>query len=287
MKVRNLSWLLIGGVILTVLLYAGFLIFLTWPIGELSINSSGVFGDSFGLLTSLFSGLAFAGLIITIVMQRDELALQRQELNLTREELNGQKHEMQAQNETLKIQRFENTFFKMLEFLDACRNDVYYRGFRGQGVQGRDAIKAMYEYFTEGFLCNYEQDSNFNQVRTFKYESKSKDGIAEMYNGFYAEYGDELGQYYRTLYNVLKLIDSAEYINEKTIYRNLLRAQLSRFELLLLFYNCLSEFGKDKMAPLVKKYNLLKHLENTLLPEENQHIWEDFKNDVIKSNVAK
>lgn len=114
MSLRNLSWLLIGGVICTVIIYAGALIALTWPISEISISKSGVFGDSFGLLTSLFSGLAFAGLIITIVMQRDELALQRQELNLTREELFGQKQEMQNQNETLRIQRFENTFFKML-----------------------------------------------------------------------------------------------------------------------------------------------------------------------------
>jgi hypothetical protein len=46
-----------------------------------------LFGESFGPLDTLFSGLAFAGLIYTIALQRKELQLQREELRLTREEL--------------------------------------------------------------------------------------------------------------------------------------------------------------------------------------------------------
>ncbi len=276
MKIRSLSWLMIGGVVSAVLIYGGVLLALTWPISELSISSSGVFGDSFGVLTSLFSGLAFAGLIITIVMQRDELALQRQELNLTREELSGQKEEMRAQNETLKVQRFENTFFKMLEFLEGCRHDVFYQGFQRPSVEGRDAIKALYDAFTEGFLCNWVQDSSFNQQRVFKDECKTLEGVSAEYSNFYVKYGDELGQYYRTLYNLLKLVDRADFIDDKTVYTNLVRAQLSRYELLLLFYNCISIFGIEKMAPLIKRYNILKHLESTMLPEENKEIWDTF-----------
>lgn len=276
MSLRNLSWLLIGGVICTVIIYAGALIALTWPISEISISKSGVFGDSFGLLTSLFSGLAFAGLIITIVMQRDELALQRQELNLTREELFGQKQEMQNQNETLRIQRFENTFFKMLEFMEACRNDVFYQVFQRQSVQGRDAIKSIYNAFTDGYICNWVQDKSLNQSRVFKEECITRKGIADEYNNFYVKYGDELGRYYRTLYNTLKLVDRADFIEDRFVYTNLVRAQLSRYELLLLFYNCLSDYGQTKMAPLVKKYKILKHLECSMLPEENHDLWDAF-----------
>lgn len=267
---------MIGGVVSAVLIYGGVLLALTWPISELSISSSGVFGDSFGVLTSLFSGLAFAGLIITIVMQRDELALQRQELNLTREELSGQKVEMRAQNETLKVQRFENTFFKMLEFLENCRNDVFYQGFQRPPLEGRDAIKALYDSFTNTFLCRWVQDSNFKQIRVFKDECKSREGVSEEYSNFYVKYGDELGQYYRTLYNILKLVDRADFLDDKTVYTNLVRAQLSRYELLLLFYNCVSVFGIEKMAPLIRKYNMLKHLESTVLLEEHKEIWDTF-----------
>lgn len=96
MSVKKLSMLLIGGVLLTVIGYAALIIGLTWPITELSVEKSGVFGDSFGLLTSLFSGLAFAGLIITIVMQKNELALQREELKLQRAALENQVAELKS-----------------------------------------------------------------------------------------------------------------------------------------------------------------------------------------------
>jgi hypothetical protein len=47
----------------------------------------GTFGDMFGAVNALFSGLAFAGIIYTITLQRQELSLQREELALTRNEL--------------------------------------------------------------------------------------------------------------------------------------------------------------------------------------------------------
>ncbi|HCE3101836.1 TPA: putative phage abortive infection protein [Vibrio parahaemolyticus] len=279
MKIKSLSLLLIGGVVCAVLLYGGALIALTWPINNLSISSSGVFGDSFGVLTSLFSGLAFAGLIITIVMQRDELSLQRQELNLTREELSGQKEEMKAQNETLQIQRFENTFFKMLEFLDNCRRDIVFSSLHGRSYEGRDAIEKLYQILITSYFSTWSQQ-DFDRKSEFNDECRNLEGIVKEYNKFYEKNGDDLGQYYRTFYNLLKLVDRADFISDKSVYTNLLRAQLSRYELLLLFYNCISGYGSEKMAPLVKKYNILKYLEISLLPRENIDVFEEF----IESN---
>lgn len=42
--------------------------------------TSGTFGDTFGGTNALFSGLAFAALVFTLVLQKKELALQRTEL---------------------------------------------------------------------------------------------------------------------------------------------------------------------------------------------------------------
>jgi uncharacterized membrane protein YciS (DUF1049 family) len=50
-------------------------------------QTRGQFGDVFGAVNALFSGLAFAGLIYAILLQREDLALQRTELQLTRQEL--------------------------------------------------------------------------------------------------------------------------------------------------------------------------------------------------------
>ena len=70
----------------------------------------GTFGDQFGAVNALFSGLAFAGLIYTIILQRHDLKLQRrdlrlqrEELALTRKEMEEQTAEFEKQNETLSL----------------------------------------------------------------------------------------------------------------------------------------------------------------------------------------
>jgi hypothetical protein len=70
------------------------LVFLAWALFGLlpmmmmeTPEKSGLVGDTFGAVNALFSGLAFAGLLITLMMQRDELKLQREELQLQREEM--------------------------------------------------------------------------------------------------------------------------------------------------------------------------------------------------------
>jgi hypothetical protein len=50
-------------------------------------SDRGTFGDLFGAVNALFSGLAFAGLIYTIVLQRNDLEFQKNEIALNRSEL--------------------------------------------------------------------------------------------------------------------------------------------------------------------------------------------------------
>src|SRR5262245_6616537 len=59
-----------------------------WP-------DKGAFGDSFGAVSALFSGFAFAALVFTIMLQREELRLQREEL----------KHQQTEMVETRKLLR--------------------------------------------------------------------------------------------------------------------------------------------------------------------------------------
>lgn len=58
-----------------------------FPGSATSFNAAGTFGDSFGVVNSLFSALAFAGVIVTMILQTEELKLQRRELDETQEEL--------------------------------------------------------------------------------------------------------------------------------------------------------------------------------------------------------
>lgn len=64
----------------------------------------GLFGDSFGVANTLFSGLALAGIIIALFMQREELELQREELRATREELKHQREALELQASALQRQ---------------------------------------------------------------------------------------------------------------------------------------------------------------------------------------
>ncbi|MBI5790399.1 MAG: hypothetical protein HZA63_02880 [Rhodocyclales bacterium] len=64
----------------------------------------GLFGDSYGALNALFSGLAFAGVIATLLLQRQELSYQREELELTRAELQRAASAQEATSETIAEQ---------------------------------------------------------------------------------------------------------------------------------------------------------------------------------------
>lgn len=60
----------------------------------LDYEKSGQFGDQFGAVNALFSGLAFLGLIVTITFQTRDLRLQTEALKLQIEEFKEQKEEM-------------------------------------------------------------------------------------------------------------------------------------------------------------------------------------------------
>lgn len=108
----------------------------------------GQFGDLFGSVNSLFSGLAFAGLVITIIQQRHDSQLQRQAINQSKKDIN-------QQNETMKIERFENTFFKMLEVQQSIVNDLYAADSHKEWVKqdnssGRSAAEVLTKYEYRG-----------------------------------------------------------------------------------------------------------------------------------------
>jgi hypothetical protein len=78
-----------GGVILFLVLYL--ILVFSW-LGKM--ETRGQFGDLFGGLNALFTGLAFAGVICTILFQSNELKLQREELKLQRDELGLTRNEL-------------------------------------------------------------------------------------------------------------------------------------------------------------------------------------------------
>jgi uncharacterized membrane protein len=77
------------------------------------LSQRGQFGDLFGSVNALFSGLAFASLLYTILLQLEQTKLQREELSLQREELKLQRQEMAASRAELANQaRAQYALFK-------------------------------------------------------------------------------------------------------------------------------------------------------------------------------
>jgi hypothetical protein len=94
---------------------------------EQTLQERGQFGDLYGSINALFSGLAFAGVVIAILLQREELQLQRQELKETRSEMKrsteAQNRAQKALNKTIYAQSF-----KVARDIIEDSNVVYARG---------------------------------------------------------------------------------------------------------------------------------------------------------------
>lgn len=116
-KLRSLYVIMIIIIIVFLLYLIGISIFFDkW-------QTSGVFGDSFGAINALFSGLAFAGIIYTILLQRKELALQRLELIETRIEL---KRAADAQEKSEKALVEQTRSMKLTAKLNALNALIEY-----------------------------------------------------------------------------------------------------------------------------------------------------------------
>jgi hypothetical protein len=104
-------------------------------------------GDMFGGLNALFTGLAFAGVIVTILLQREELALQRRELEMTRDELAGarkaQEHQVLSQAASVEL-----TVLNTLA-AEALRKEQSYTEQHSLGVYQKEDGRSIAEWIKD------------------------------------------------------------------------------------------------------------------------------------------
>lgn len=95
---KILSYIIIGIVLIWALSGVLTMIFLDqW-------SDRGTFGDLFGAINSLFSGLALAGLVYSIYANRQEIQLQREEIELNRKELIKSRKTQEKSEKSLEAQ---------------------------------------------------------------------------------------------------------------------------------------------------------------------------------------
>ena len=223
--------------------------------GGLADNHSrwGEFGDYLGgILNPIFALLALLALLFTIVLQSRELR------NSTRE-LPTSALALKEQSASLKTQNFERTFFAMVRLHHDIIKDLdlvtarHGRPSPGSSTVGRDCFRVFFDK-----LKSDHEDA----TRTFTGHGQQII-VQNAYLRFYEKHQHDVAHYFRNLHRILKFVDESAVAN-KTEYTGILRAQLSSYELALLFYNALHPAG-DKLKQHVERYAMLENLNLELL----------------------
>lgn len=233
--------------ILLILVFVGVVI--AWVINANNVydakgNDLGVYGDKFGAVNALFSGLAFAGIIFTILLQRNELKLQREESREARKEFTQQ--------------NFENTFFNLLKnqqlilskisgkslIIDKHVTDISSISGSGAGffiLAKHEMLRIMEalryktsEYYDHEYFSSIppelvqhpdEEDEDYSLAKhsytNYYYEitqeiwkkSKTKnvsDFCRLSYVIFFTKYHHIIGHYFRHIYHIFKFLSASE-----------------------------------------------------------------------------
>jgi len=245
----------VGGVVaaLVIILWIATLVLLPKLIPSDAVR--GQFGDMFGSINALFSGLAFVGVIVAILLQKEELEEQRNELRETRKEF-------KIQNETLKQQRFENTFFNMLNLHSEIVNTTTYK--QDRSIYGRDArteegrlafTLMLNELIEKLNSASGAVDQHSREVIEIVVEEKLEN--LQLY----------LAHYFRNLYGIFKMIHNADFTDEqKKTYGKMVRSQLSDQELGLLYYNSEHYSRGKKFKTYINEYDLFDNLPKAMVP---------------------
>lgn len=203
----------------------------------------GMFGDMFGAVNALFSGLALAGVIYAIHLQRAEIRLTKEDLTRTKQIFEKQSASLDLQNVETKKQMFEATFFQLLRVFTQITENLDIVG--DKTTTGKDVFTVF--------------EKRLRQAEAGLRQGGSSPNHATIYAAMYEQNQNDLGHYFRMLYTVLRFVDRAM-IDDKKTYTNILRAQLSNAELHLILYNGLSNYGREKLKPLLESFGMFDNL---------------------------
>lgn len=191
-----------------------------------TISISGQFGDSFGVLTSLFSTLGFGVVVVTLYEQRKQFYKQQ----------------------------FETSFFELLSLHNEIVNSMVINVNVGHPVTGRSCFANYYDVFND----KYQKTKD----KLIKHDAIIY--INAAYRVFFSDAQPEIGPYFRNLFNILKFVHNSQ-VDEKKMYVNFIRSQMSTYQLAVLFYNCLSINGVEKFKPLIEHYEFFEDMDFDLL----------------------
>lgn len=193
-------------------------------------SSPNEMGDT---LAGIFASLAFIWIVVTVFLQSAELREQRAEIAKT--------------NDHMSAQRFEAMFFELVATMNSIVDAMDIKKEDGGAVleTGRDCFRYFYREFRD------------NTAGSRVYQTKEIAPYLTGYEAVFDKHRTNLGHYFRFLYNALRAIE--EDPNSTLTHKKLFRALLSDDELVIIFYNCLTDRGKN-MTRFAESYSLFDNL---------------------------
>jgi len=251
-RAKVFGWIL--SAILTLLLVF-VIVSIWWYSSEVISNKfedhqqRGTFGDQFGAINSLFSGLAFAGIIITILLQSRELSLQRNELKQTREVFDQQK--------------FEATFFQLLRLVQSNLSHIT---FKTSTTRGNEIVSERVSTGSNA-IFNYYKSYYLDRLpigRSIEHEDHKQHSLT-----FFKKLHPTFQTYFASIRNSLDFIYLSK-IENKTFYIDLLSGQLTDFDKILICHYILNE-EKLMFREKCKDSGLLKGVSDEDLFHDDKH----------------
>jgi hypothetical protein len=193
-------------------------------------------------LDTLFSGLAFIGVVWAILVQRQELKAQQKELKLTRKVF-------KEQNTTSRKQRFENTFFQLLSVF--IEKGALFQFNHHKKTQGLTAFRELADEVKSKIRPSEPKETEAGQLL---HEYAIVRGYSELIGYF---------QYLRNLFLVLDYVRDSPLIEEpeRAFYFNVFRSQISAEELFILSLEVVYVESDVKGAWMYQELNRMKFFE--------------------------
>ena len=244
---------------------------------SIDVSKTGQLGDSYGIYNALFSGLAFAAVVVTLMYQiRD--TRKRTLANLYYQMLDTQQKvieditvsQVRYAKDSAKVEKFKGRkafveykiqISKLLAAIKEVNEAEHFN------LSKNDIADIAYAVFFYGSAPTWKPFM-MEMLRDYQDKERLVDAIisklsAEKRYVLTRPNQNYLSVYFRNMYNAIKLIDQSKFLNdkEKSEYIKILRAQLSNAELYVLFFNVISRFGRKWIdGNLVEKYQLVQNI---------------------------
>lgn len=248
---RFLAWVIVSAGIL-VFGHGLWAYFCGNNVGDDDFKELNLLGDYYGgtvasiwaLAGVFFIYISFLGQKQQLLQHSLELTYTKEEMRLQREETKLQRKELEAQNLTLRQQRFENTFFQLLNLFNTVAEGMKISGIH---ATGRGCFVELC-----GSIENRISENLLKETDKIRLIISAYDEL------YHAVNKSILSHYFKTFYHLIKFVDQSDII-DKMRYTAIARSQLSHYEQIILCFNGIHNEGK-KFKPLIEQYALLHGL---------------------------